>query len=71
MRSSWLKARPVGELRQRRAMDLMLCCCMSMTKRLPLPFEDTPSPKAPQSVKKMLPVLFDRIREWGPSKGVP
>jgi hypothetical protein len=29
------------------------------------------SPNGPQSVKKMLPVVFESIKEWGPCKGDP
>lgn len=71
IRSSSLKANPVGELRQRRATDRMLCCCMSMTNRLPLLLPLAFSAKAPQSVKKMLPVLLETMRECGPSRGEP
>jgi hypothetical protein len=71
MRSSWLKARPVGAERHLRAIDRMLCCCMSITNRDPLVFDATFSPKAPQSLKKMLPVELERRSECGPSRGAP
>lgn len=61
----------MGALRHRKASDLIDCCCISITKREPCAFEGEFSPKAPQSVKKTLPVRFDRVRECGPSRGAP
>ncbi len=61
--SSSLKASPVGALKHRSAIERILCCCISITKRLPLLLAAMFSPKAPQSVKKMLPVLLERMRE--------
>lgn len=42
-----------------------------MMKRLPFPFEALPYPKAPQSVKKILPVRWDKTKECGPRSAVP
>jgi hypothetical protein len=49
----------------------MLCCCISITKTLPLPLGATFSPNGPESVKKILPVLLESAIELGPSNGVP
>ncbi len=49
----------------------MLCCCMSMINRLPLPLGLTFYPKDPESVKKILPVLFESKIVFGPYKGTP
>ena len=64
--SSLLKASPVGELKHLRAIDLILCCCMSMTKTLPFVFGMCVYPNAPESVKNTLPVLLEIMIEFGP-----
>ena len=61
--SSLLKASPVGELKHLRAIDLILCCCISIINKLPLLLDAMVYPKAPQSVKKMFPVVFDTMSE--------
>ena len=42
-----------------------------MTNTLPFPLGATFYPKAPESVKKIFPVLFDKIIEFGPSNWIP
>jgi hypothetical protein len=37
-----------------------------MIKRLPFPFGATFSPKGPESVKNIFPVLFERAIVFGP-----
>jgi hypothetical protein len=58
-----LKASPVGELKHLRAIDLILCCCISIINKLPLLFDEIASPKAPESVKKIFPVVLETINE--------
>lgn len=40
-------------------------------KTLPFPLGIRFSPKGPESVKNIFPVLFERAIELGPSKGTP
>jgi hypothetical protein len=42
-----------------------------MMKTLPLLFAIKFSPKGPESVKKIFPLLLDKAIEFGPSKGTP
>ena len=69
--SSFPKVIPVGELRQRRAKERMLCCCISIMNNDPLAFAGLFYPNGPQSVKKILPVVFESISECGPCRGDP